>query len=85
MIDTQINKQQITNITLYTLPTCSICKMIKTKLNQKNIKYIEDDFSNIAELIKSDRAPALFLEQEGQKIILKSPTDIVEWINNYQE
>ena len=72
-------------ITLYTLPTCGICKMIKTKLEQRHIPFIEKDFSEIAKSIHSDRAPALvFNNNEGQQI-LNSPVAIVDWINSYQE
>ena len=69
-------------VTLYTLPTCGICKMIKTKLRQKNIQFIEKDFSEIANIIHSDRAPALELKDiVGQTIIYNNPTEIVQWIN----
>lgn len=69
-------------ITLYTLPTCGICKMIKTKLEQKNILYTEKNFEDIAAVINSDRAPAL---ETDSGAILNSPTSIVEWINKYGE
>lgn len=69
-------------IILYTLPTCGICHMIKTKLQERNIPFEEKDFSLIAETIQSDRAPAL---QIGETQILNSVTGMVSWINNYQE
>lgn len=71
----------MTDIILYTLPTCGICNMIKTKLNQKKIPYIEKDFSLIADTIQSDRAPALKI---NNNIIINSVTEMVAWINNYQ-
>ena len=70
-------------ITLYTLPNCGICKMIKTKLNQKSIPFIEKDFDEIAEKIDSEYAPVLEIQE--QELILNSPTSIVDWINKYGE
>lgn len=71
-------------ITLYTLPTCGICHMIKTKLQQRNIPFEEKDFSLIAHAIQSDRAPALCLEEDGKHTILNSVSGMVTWINSYQ-
>lgn len=71
-------------ITLYSLPNCGICNMVKTKLNQKGIQFEEKDFTLIAEEIKSDHAPALVIEQDGQKIILNSPNSIVSWIKQQE-
>lgn len=68
-------------VTLYTLPTCGICHMIKTKLQERNIPFEEKDFSLIAETIQSDRAPVL---QIGETQILTSVTGMVAWINSYQ-
>ena len=69
-------------ITLYTLPTCGICNMVKTKLRQKNISFKEDNFENITNLIYSDRAPALQVKKDnGETKIYNSPTSIVAWIN----
>lgn len=73
-------------ITLYTLPTCGICHMIKTKLNQKNIPFIEKDFALITNIINSDRAPALeVIDNNNDSNIYNNPTQIVNWINNYGE
>lgn len=69
--------------TLYTLPGCGICQMIKTKLQQKNIPFIEKDFIEIAEIIHSDHAPALQVEEEGDTAIYNAPSQIVAWINKY--
>lgn len=68
-------------ITLYTLPNCGICHMVKTKLKGKNIIFEEKDFSLIAATINSDHAPALAYEKDGQTEILNSPGAIVNWIN----
>lgn len=67
-------------VTLYTLPNCGICAMVKTKLRQKQIDFNEKEFSEIADIIHSDHAPALYVSQDK---ILNSPTEIVNWINNY--
>lgn len=66
-------------ITLYTLPNCGICNMVKTKLKQKSISFEEKPFSDIAATINSDHAPAL--EDEFHNIY-NSPSAIVQWINN---
>jgi hypothetical protein len=54
--------------------------MVKTKLKQKQIDFNEKEFSEIADIIHSDHAPALYVSQDK---ILNSPTEIVNWINNY--
>ena len=72
-------------INLYTLPTCGICKMVKTKLQEKNIPFEEKDFSIIAAKINSDRAPALEVINNGETTIYNNPTAIVSFINNYME
>lgn len=64
-------------ITLYSLPSCGICHMVKTKLQQKQIQFEEKNFAEIAEIIHSDHAPAL----EAEGIFYNSPTEIVAWIN----
>ena len=63
-------------ITLYTLPTCPICEMVKKKLEAKEIPYVERPFEELPEQIKTDRAPALYNED----IFLLTPTEINEWI-----
>ena len=63
-------------ITLYTLPTCPICEMVKKKLNTKEIPYVERPFEELPEQIKTDRAPVLYNED----IFLLTPTEINEWI-----
>lgn len=65
-------------IELYTLPTCGICHMIKTKLQNKSIEYQEKDFSILAEKLNIDRAPVMVLSN-GNKIF--SPSEMIEWIN----
>ena len=73
-------------VTLYTLPTCGICNMVKTKLLQNNIPFEEKNFSEIVDRIKSDRAPALEVTDSANNItIYNSPTEIVKWINEYGE
>lgn len=72
-------------INLYTLPTCGICKMIKTKLQEKNISFEEKDFSIIADKINSDRAPALEIIKNGETIIYNKIGEMIFFINNYME
>ena len=71
-------------IILYTLPSCPICEMVKTKLNQKNILFVEKDFSDIAASINSDYAPALEITENGEATIYNNPSTIVRWINEYR-
>ena len=70
--------------TLYTLPTCGICHMIKTKLQEKNIQFEEADFSEIADYLQTDRAPILKIKQDDSNIkFITSPNEMVQLINNY--
>ena len=69
-------------IQLYTSPTCGICKMIKIKLNKKNIKFNET--YDIQPLIERNiqRLPVMQLE-DGT--IFTSPTEMNEWIKAQPE
>ena len=70
-------------VVLYTLPTCGICHMIKTKLQEKNIQFEEVNFENIAEAINSNRAPALEITDEyGNITIYNNPGTMVAWIES---
>lgn len=80
-------------VILYTLPTCPICHMIKTKLNEKGIPFIEAEFDEIAELLHTDRAPILEIAEdldltkkgiEANVTWLQSPTEMVAWINKQE-
>lgn len=64
-------------VILYTLPTCPVCNMIKTKLNAKNIPFVEEEFDKITDTLNTDRAPVL--EVDGA--FLQSPSEMVSWIN----
>lgn len=68
---------------LYTLPTCGICHMIKTKLEEKNILYEEKDFEEIASYLQTDHAPALKITHDNDVKFITSPSEIVQLINNY--
>ena len=73
---------EVNMITLYTLPNCGICQMVKTKLKSKNLSFVEEKFEDIAEVIQSNQAPALqVINDEGKTIIYNSPMQIVAWIN----
>ena len=68
--------------TLYSLPSCGICHMIKTKLEQKQIPFEEKSFSEIAEKLKIDHAPVLMVElSDIEKVYIYSPVEMVAWIN----
>ena len=68
---------------IYTLPTCPICEMIKKKLEQKNIPFVERPFEELPNILETDRAPVLAVDDgahPGYPIYLLSPTEINEWI-----
>lgn len=67
---------------IYTTPTCGICKIIKKKLMDKNIPFEQLDLIDYAEQLNIYTSPVLELENN---ILLTSPTEINDWINNYQE
>ena len=63
-------------ITIYTLPTCPICEVVKKKLTIKEIPFVERSFEELPTEIKTDRAPVLY----NESIYLLSPKEINEWI-----
>lgn len=71
--------------TLYTLPSCGICHMIKTKLEQKNIAYEEKPLEEIAEYLHIDHAPVLKINHEEKVDFITSPGEMTKLINNYVE
>ena len=68
---------------LYTLPTCGICHMIKTKLKEKNINYEEQNFEEIASYLQTDQAPVLKIIYNNDVKFITSPSEMVQLINNY--
>ena len=71
---------------LYTLPTCGICHMIKTKLEKKNISYEEHDLTEIADSLDIDHAPVLKVINDNEPdTFITSPGEMVKIINNYTE
>ncbi len=68
-------------VELYTLPSCSICHIIKTKLEQKGIQFEEKGLEEITEILHVDHAPVLkILHGDGEEYIM-SPSKINEWIS----
>ena len=67
-------------VKLYTLPTCGICHMIKTKMNEKGIKFEEHDMNEIADM-GIDRTPVLYIKRENEEEYIMSPTKMIEWIS----
>ena len=65
-------------ITLYTSDTCGICRMVKMKLEKKNIPYNNE--KNVEDLITAgiQRLPVLKLE-DGRMIT--SVAEINNWVN----
>lgn len=70
-------------VTLYTLPTCGICHMIKSKLKSRGIEFEEKDFMEIAEPMGLDRAPLLQVITNDETQYIMSPSKMVEWINEH--
>ncbi len=66
-------------INLYTLPSCPVCQMVKTKLAQKNIPYNEFNLEDYTNDLHTDRAPVLKVDTN---LILKTPSEINTWINS---
>ena len=63
-------------VTLYTLPNCPICNMVKTKLAAKSIEFKELNLENYIKILHTDRAPVLCVEGS----IYNSPSQINDWI-----
>ena len=66
-------------INIYTMPTCGICKVMKTKMKAKNIPFNEYNLEEHLDLFDITTAPILTVDDK----IYCSPTEINEWINNY--
>lgn len=64
-------------VKLYTLPTCGICKIMKMKLDKKNIEYQELNLEDYMTRLNTDRAPVL---QVNDKLYYR-PKEINDWIN----
>lgn len=69
--------------TLYTLPTCPICEMVKKKLSAKGIPFVEKSFEELPTDINTDRAPVLAIdpvEVPFGTMYLLNPIEINNWI-----
>lgn len=64
-------------ITIYTLPTCPKCKIIKTKLMNKNIAFTENQDIDQMRSLGLNSTPALYVENDDKLI-----SDFME-INKY--
>ncbi len=77
-------------VIIYTLPNCPICNMVKTKLKNKNIAFLEKDFNEIINLVDTDLAPILDITQfknpseKEERVLLFSPSSIVSWIGRQE-
>lgn len=63
-------------IKLYSLPTCGRCKILKQKMNEKEMSFIEID--NEQELESENIYTVPVLEVDGQRMNF---TDANQWIN----
>lgn len=69
-------------MTLYSLPSCGICAMIKAKMHDKNIPFKEGDLELFAQKHPNiSHAPVLELDN-GQ--LLTVPVDILKYIEGYE-
>ena len=57
---------------------CPKCKILETKLNQKNIEYTENN--NVDLMLEKGFTTVPMLEVDGEVMDFKSAND---WINNY--
>ena len=65
-------------IVLYTTPTCSKCKVLKQKMNAKNIEFIEINDIEICQKEGIDLVPVL--EIDGKKFEFSEANKIInEW------
>lgn len=69
-------------VDLYTLPSCGICHMIKTKLEERKIPFEERQFTEINESMNLDRAPVIHIvnDDDSEEYIM-SPSKMVDWIS----
>ncbi len=68
---------------IYTLPTCPICEMVKTKLKAKEIPFVERPFEELPGNLEVDRAPVLAVDdgtRPGCPIYILTPMAINQWI-----
>jgi len=50
----------MSNVTIYTTPTCVYCKMVKTFFNEQNVAYDEKDVT------RDDKAREEMVQKSGQ-------------------
>ena len=67
------------NITIYTTPTCPKCKILKTKLEQKNLNYTENQ--NEEEMVELGLRSVPYLNIDGKLLNFGQAN---EWINNLE-
>lgn len=70
-------------IEIFTLPTCPVCEMVKKKLTEKEIPFVERNFEELPNFLATDRAPVLAVDNAdtpGYPTYLLSPVEINEWI-----
>ena len=65
------------NIKIYTLPTCGICHIMKQKMNNKNIIYQELNLEDYINILNTDHAPVLQVDDQ----LYFTPAQINDWIN----
>lgn len=65
-------------IKIYTTPTCGICKMVKAKLNAKQIPFEEYNLEDYVEQFNVSAAPVVQLDDDT---LLTGAIKINDWIN----
>lgn len=63
------------NITLYSLPTCGMCRVLKNELSKRNIPF--QDIEDINELGKKNILSVPVLEVDGKQMLFP---DALNWI-----
>lgn len=64
-------------VKIYTMPTCGICKVMKSKMCAKGIDFEEYNLVDYMDELNVMSAPVLMVDEE----IYTSPTQINNWIN----
>lgn len=66
-------------IKIYTLPTCPKCKILKEKMKQKNIDYVECQDTQEMMDLHIEGVPQLLVEEK-----LLDYATAIKWINEYK-
>ena len=74
-------KTEKSGVILYTIG-CPKCKILETKLNQKNIPHTICDDRDIMNEMGFDKMPMLFVEGANNDVTMNY-AEAIKWVNNY--